>query len=125
MGIETKHQKEIIDYDKRKKAGKEVSFNPSSEDGSDIVQNQPQIDSQMIKEMALDQQKTGSGIELNPKEREALQNQISKNSKAVKKVLGSGRVEKACDCVIGKRQKHKAMSFRLLGSRSLAMKENG
>ena len=30
-------------------------------------------------------------------------------------------MEKACDSVIGKRQKHKAMSWSKLGSRSLAI----
>jgi hypothetical protein len=50
-----------------------------------------------------------------------VQNQSSFNDKAVKKVVGSGRVEKACDNVIGKRQKHKAMSWSKLGSRSLAI----
>ena len=49
------------------------------------------------------------------------QNQSSSTSKAVKKVVGSGRVEKACDSVIGKRQKHKAMSWSKVGSRSLAI----
>lgn len=36
-------------------------------------------------------------------------------------MVGSGRVEKACDNVIGKRQKRKAMSWSKLGSYSLAI----
>jgi hypothetical protein len=50
-----------------------------------------------------------------------IQNQSVSNGKAAKKVIGSGRVEKACDSVIGKRQKHKAMSWSKIGSRSLAI----
>ena len=37
------------------------------------------------------------------------------------KVIGSGRMEKGCDLVIGHRQKKKGMSWSLLGSRSLAL----
>ena len=48
-------------------------------------------------------------------------NQSSSTVKAVKKVVGSVCCEKACDSVIGKRQKHKAMSWSLIGSRSLAI----
>ena len=43
------------------------------------------------------------------------------SSKGNKKVVGSGRVEKACDSTIGKRQKRKAMSWSKVGSRSLAI----
>ena len=53
-----------------------------------------------------------------------VQNKSSSDVKAVKKVVGSGRVEKACDSVIGKRQKRKAMSWSKVGSRSLAMQES-
>ena len=35
--------------------------------------------------------------------------------------MGSVCCEKACDSVIGKRQKHKAMSWSKVGSRSLAI----
>jgi len=83
IGYIEKHQEEIIDYDRRKKAGKEVGLKPEQE--------------------------------------EEVQNKSSFNAKVVKKVIGSGRVEKACDNVIGKRQKHKAMSWSKLGSRSLAI----
>lgn len=37
------------------------------------------------------------------------------------KTIGSGRMEKAVDQVIGKRQKHKGMSWRPQGSRALAL----
>lgn len=37
------------------------------------------------------------------------------------KVIGSGRMEKGCDLVIGHRQKKKGMSWSLVGSRSLAL----
>ena len=37
------------------------------------------------------------------------------------KVIGSGRMEKGCDLVIGHRQKKKGMSWSLMGSRSLAL----
>ncbi|EDN70932.1 hypothetical protein BGP_2082 [Beggiatoa sp. PS] len=43
------------------------------------------------------------------------------SSKKAQKVVGSGRVEKACDSTIGKRQKHKAMSWSEVGSRRLAI----
>ena len=37
------------------------------------------------------------------------------------KTIGSGRMEKGVDLVIGHRQKHKGMSWRALGSRALAI----
>jgi hypothetical protein len=37
------------------------------------------------------------------------------------KAIGSGRVEKACDQVVGHRQKHKGMSWSQLGSHALAI----
>jgi len=37
------------------------------------------------------------------------------------KTIGSGRMEKGCDQVIGNRQKKKGMSWRALGSKSLAI----
>jgi hypothetical protein len=37
------------------------------------------------------------------------------------KVIGSGRMEKGCDLVIGHRQKKKGMSWSLVGSRALAL----
>ncbi|EDN70580.1 hypothetical protein BGP_4007 [Beggiatoa sp. PS] len=48
-------------------------------------------------------------------------NQASSTGKAVKKVVGSVCCEKACDSVIGKRQKCKAMSWSKVESRSLAI----
>jgi len=95
-----KHQEEIIDYDRRKKAGKEVGLEPEQED-DEVVHNQSSSNSKTV-------------VNLN-------QEQETVNAKTAKKVVGSGRVEKACDCTIGKRQKRKAMSFRLVGSRSLAI----
>jgi len=50
-----------------------------------------------------------------------VRNQSVSNVQVVKKVVGSGRVEKACDSVIGKRQKHYAQSWSRIGSRSLAI----
>ncbi len=41
--------------------------------------------------------------------------------KKAKKTIGSGRIEKGVDLTIGKRQKHKGMSWRSLGSRALAI----
>ena len=58
---------------------------------------------------------------LNQGEDVDVHNQSSSTGKIVNKVVGSGRVEKACDSVIGKRQKHKAMSWSIVGSRSLAI----
>jgi hypothetical protein len=37
------------------------------------------------------------------------------------KAIGSGRVEKACDQVVGHRQKHNAMRWSQLGSHALAI----
>ena len=37
------------------------------------------------------------------------------------KTIGSGRMEKGVDLVIGNRQKHKGMSWSCLGSRALAI----
>ena len=37
------------------------------------------------------------------------------------KPIGSGRMEKGVDLVIGHRQKHKGMSWRSLGSKALAI----
>jgi hypothetical protein len=37
------------------------------------------------------------------------------------KTIGSGRMEKGVDQVIGNRQKHKGMSWSILGSRALAI----
>ena len=39
----------------------------------------------------------------------------------VGKTIGSGRVEKGVDLVVGRRQKHKAMSWRPCGSKALAL----
>lgn len=132
IGYIEKHQEEIIDYDRRKKVGKEVGL--KREDDDNGVDNQSSSSVQAVK-------KAGSGyvetacdgvIRRGRKHKEVsrlnqerddgdVQNQSSSNGKAVKKVVGSGRVEKACDSVIGKRQKNKAMSWSQLGSRSLAI----
>ncbi|GBC59746.1 hypothetical protein DENIS_0687 [Desulfonema ishimotonii] len=40
--------------------------------------------------------------------------------KSVGKTIGSGRVEKACDQVVGFRQKKKGMSWGKVGSKALA-----
>ncbi len=140
IGYIEKHREEIIDYDRRKKAGKEIGLekeedidNQSSSKDSD-VQNQPSSNGKAFKkadtvENACDnvikrcrEDKEEARLE---QEREAIdsdvQNQPSSNGKAVKKVVGSGRVEKACDSIVGKRQKHKAMSWSKPGSRSLAI----
>jgi hypothetical protein len=37
------------------------------------------------------------------------------------KAIGSGRMQKGCNLVIGHRQKKKGMSWSLVGSRSLAL----
>jgi len=128
IGYIKKHQEEIINYDRRKKVGKEVGSKPEED-----VDNQPSSSVQAFKkadsvENACDNviKRCRSAQEVRlDREREAIdldvQNQSSSNDKVVKKVVGSGRVEKACDSVIGKRQKHKAMSWSKLGSRSLAI----
>jgi len=97
-----KHQEEIIDYDRRKKAGKEVGLEPEQED-DEVVHNSSSCDTKTV-------------VNLN-QEQEAIKTQV----KTVKKIVGSGRVEKACDSIIGKRQKRKAMSWSKVGSRSLAI----
>ena len=93
-----KHQEEIIDYDKRKKVGKKVGLKPSPVDETAEADKTDEVD-----------------------EADVIQNQVSKAYHATKKAVGSGRVEKACDNVIGKRQKHFAKSWSRLGSRSLAI----
>ena len=63
---------------------------------------------------------------LNQQQQEEVKVKNPSSSKAsVLKVVGSVRFEKACDSTIGKRQKRKAMSFRLVGSRSLAILKVG
>jgi len=128
IGYIEKHQEEIIDYDRRKKAGKEVGLE-SEEDADNqspsIVQAFKKADSvenasdnavkrcQKDKEASLNQERQDIDSDVH--------NQSSCSVQGVKKVVGSGRVEKACDSVIGKRQKHKAMSWSTVGSRSLAI----
>jgi hypothetical protein len=128
IGYIEKHQEEIIDYDRRKKAGKEVgsekdddvdnqsSSNAKAFKKADSVEN---ASDDVVKRCLQSQE-----VSLN-QEREDIdsdvQNQSSSSVQVVKKVVGSGRVEKACDSVIGKRQKHKAMSWSKVGSRSLAI----
>lgn len=102
IGYIEKHKEEIIDYDRRKKAGKEVGLEPEQED-DEVVHSQSSSDSKTV-------------VNLN-QEQEAVKARV----KTIKKVVGSGRVEKACDSTIGKRQKHKAMSWSKVGSRSLAI----
>ena len=135
IGYIEKHKEEIIDYDRRKKAGKEVGVEP--EEDVDGIDNQSSSNGEAIKKASSERveeayedvikryQKPSKAC-LNQKgEYSDVQNQSSSSVKAVKKVVGSGRVEKACDSVIGKRQKRKAMSWSKVGSRSLAMQESG
>jgi len=49
IGYLEKHFEPIIDYDRRKKAGKKVGLDPSSEDEDDVVQNQTSKDSHVEK----------------------------------------------------------------------------
>ena len=135
IGYIEKHKKEIIDYDRRKKSGKEVGVKPEEDvDGTD---NQSVSNEQAVKKASSERveeayedvikryQKPSKAC-LNQKGADSdVQNQSSSGVKVVKKVIGSGRVEKACDSVIGKRQKRKAMSWSKVGSRSLAMQESG
>lgn len=130
IGYIEKHQEEIIDYDRRKKVGKEVGLGYEENDG---VDNQSSSSVQTVKKASNERvQKAYEGvIKRNRKRKEAclnqereyfdVHNQSSSSVQAVKKVVGSGRVEKACDSVIGKRQKHFAKSWSKLGSRSLAI----
>jgi len=127
IGYIEKHRIKLIDYERRKKAGKEVGLekeedidnqSPSNNKAFKKAETVKNACDNVIKRCQEDKEK--ACLE---QEREAtdsdVENQLSSNG--AKKVIGSGRVEKACDSVIGKRQKHKAMSFRLLGSRSLAI----
>ncbi len=128
IGYIEKHQEEIIDYDRRKKAGKEVGREEEDVDSQPSSSNQAFKKADTVKNACdnvikrCQEDKFDTRLE---QEREAtdsdVQKQSSSNGKAAKKVLGSGRVEKACDSVVGKRQKHKAMSWSKLGSRSLAI----
>jgi hypothetical protein len=115
-----KHQEEIIDYDKRKKAGSGVGLNREPEDGNEVVQNQLSKNTFATDGDGVVQNQLSNNIKAEDGDG-VVQNQLLNNTKAVKKVVGSGRVEKACDNVIGKRQQHKAMSWSKLGSRSLAI----
>ena len=135
IGYIEKHKKEIIDYDRRKKSGKEVGVKPEEDvDGTD---NQSVSNEQAVKKASSERveeayedvikryQKPSKAC-LNQKGADSdVQNQSSSGVKVVKKVIGSGRVEKACDSVIGKRQKRYAQSWSKVGSRSLAMQESG
>jgi len=128
IGYIEKHREEIIDYDRRKKAGKEVGLEPDQEEGNDeeVVQNQQ---SSSAKTADIDGVSMPCDSIGKPKKAKSnfgsedvkAKNQSSSKAKVKKKVVGSGRVEKACDSIIGKRQKRKAMSFRPVGSRSLAI----
>lgn len=131
IGYIEKHQEEIIDYDRRKKVGKQIG---SELDDVDDVHNQPSsnddaknvIDDGRVSvscDSIIEKCEKHKEVSSNQEQEkdEAVQNQSSSNTKAVKKVVGSGRVEKACDSAIGKRQKHKAMSWSKIGSRSLAI----
>jgi cell fate (sporulation/competence/biofilm development) regulator YmcA (YheA/YmcA/DUF963 family) len=132
IGYIEKHQKEIIDYDRRKKAGKEVGVE-LEEDGID---NQLSSDGEAVKkasservsvsyEDVIKRYQNPPKACLNQKGEDSdVQNQSSSDVKAVKKVVGSVCCEKACDNVIGLQKKRKAMSFRPVGSRSLAMQES-
>jgi hypothetical protein len=137
IGYIEKHQEEIIDYDRRKKAGKKVGLKPSPEDEGDAVQNQTTSACQAVKKVVdsrrvekacdnvIEKPQKHKEVSLNQEEDVDIQNQSFSNAKSAKKVVGSVCYEKACDNVIGKRQKHKAMSWSKLGSRSLAMQESG
>jgi len=128
-----KHQGEIIDYARRKEAGKEIGKEPDQEEGNEeeVVQNQQSSDIKTVDtdgvSMPCDSIKKGKCqkplvADLNRGQEDVkAKNKSSSNTKGNKKVVGSGRVEKACDSVIGKRQKHKAMSWSKVGSRSLAI----
>jgi len=109
IGYIEKHFEPIIDYDRRKKAGKEVGV--ELEEDVDGIDNQLSSDNEAVKKAGSERVEEVSDV----------QNQSSSDVKAVKKVVGSVCCEKACDSVIGKRQKRKAMSFRHVGSRSLAI----
>jgi hypothetical protein len=135
IGYIEKHIDEIIDYDRRKKSGKEFGLDPEENDDVDGVDNQSSSNDETAKKTNRERVEEAyeNVIKRYQKPKKAclqeeafdVQNQSSSTGKAVKKVVGSGRVEKACDSVIGKRQKHKAMSWSIVGSRSLAMKESG
>jgi hypothetical protein len=123
-----KHQEEIIDYERRKKAGKGVGLEPDPDEGEEeVVQNQQ---SSSAKTADTDSVSTPgdsvigkhqkANLNQEPEDVKA-KNQSSSKAKVNKKVVGSGRVEKACDSTIGKRQKRKAMSWSKVGSRSLAI----
>ena len=127
IGYIEKHQKEIIDYDRRKKVGKEAGLEKEKD-----IDNQPPSNSKAFKKAdsvknACDnvikrcqEDKFDTRME---QEREAIdsdvENQLSSNG--AKKVVVRYRVEKACDSVVGKRQKHYAQSWSNKGSRSLAI----
>jgi hypothetical protein len=137
IGYIEKHQEEIIDYDRRKKAGKKVGLEPEEDNDVDGIDNQSFSNGEAVKKAGSERVEEAyeDVIKRYRKPKKAclkqkgedldVQNQSSSSSKAVKKVVGSGRVEKACDSVIGKRQKHKAFVGSRIGSRSLAMKESG
>jgi hypothetical protein len=116
-----KPQEEIIDYDQRKKAGKEVGIEPEEVDSVDLKSFS---NDEAVKKAGSERVEKAYEDALKryqvPKEDSEIQNQSS----SVKKVVGSGRVEKACDSIIGKRQKRKAFVGGKVGSRSLAMKES-
>jgi hypothetical protein len=128
-----KHQEEIIDYDRRKEAGKEIGKEPDQEEGNEeeVVQHQQSsniktvdTDGVSIPCDSIKKRKHQKPLvaDLNRRQEDVkIKNKPSSNTKGNKKVVGSGRVEKACDSTIGKRQKHKAMSWSKVGSRSLAI----
>ena len=114
-----KHQEEIINYDRRKKARKKIGSEKDDDDGDNQlvsnVQTFKKADSvenacdNVIKKYLQSQE-----VSLN-QERENIDLDIQNQSsfvQIVKKVVGSVCSEKACDSVIGKRQKHFAKSFR-------------
>jgi hypothetical protein len=124
-----KHHEEIIDYDRRKKAGKEVGLEPEQAE-DEFVQNQQSSNTKTVDtdgvsvpcDSIIGKHQKPKEANLNQElEGVKAKNKSSSKAKVTKKVVGSGRVEKACDSIIGKRQKRKAMSFRPVGSRSLAI----
>lgn len=133
IGSREKHQEEIIDDDQRKKAGKKVGLEPEKNEDVDGIDNQWSSNGEAAKktsgecveeayEDVIKRYRKPKKARLNQQGEDFdVQNQSSSTGKAVKKVVGSGRVEKACDSVIGKRQKRKAMSWSQVGSRRLAI----
>jgi len=121
-----KHFEPIIDYDRRKKAGKTVDLEPAQEE-DEVVKNQQSSNTKTVESddvsMPCDiirKPQKPKKANLNQEQEDVkAKNQSSSKGKVTKKAVGSVRFEKACDNTIGKRQKRKAMSWSKVGSRSL------